>query len=142
MDHPVYIGRVSDGATMPTQAQLEALAASDVEGPITMLNLIRFRDQATEPCEGMSGFEAFVRYGEAVTPILDGLGARVSAQLDCHQGVIGPEEAEWDLAVLAEYPSRDAFLKMVSSPEYLEVYPFRQAAVADSRLILTTRAGQ
>lgn len=129
---------VSDGSVMPTQQQLEALAASDVEGPITMLNLVRFREEATEPCEGMSGFESFTRYGEAVTPILERIGARVSSQLSCHQGVIGPEEAQWDLAVLVEYPSREAFLGMIASPEYLEIYPFRQAAVADSRLILTT----
>lgn len=129
---------MSDASVMPNQEQLEALAASDIGGPVTMLNLIRFRKQANEPCEGMSGFEAFVRYGEAVTPILEKIGARVSSQLDCHQQVIGPAGLEWDLAVLAKYPSREVFLGMISSPEYLEAYPLRHAAVADSRLILTT----
>ena len=36
--------------------------------------------------------------------------------------MIGPEEGEWDVVLVAEYPSREAFLEMTSDPGYLEVH--------------------
>ncbi|MDI6625752.1 MAG: DUF1330 domain-containing protein, partial [Brevundimonas sp.] len=50
--------------------------------------------------------------------------------------VIGPETEAWDLAFIAEYPSGEAFLGMLRDPEYRAAVVHRQAAVADSRLIL------
>ena len=51
--------------------------------------------------------------------------------------LIAPEEEEWDDVVLVEYPSRDAFVKMVESAEYQAVSPHRTAGLLDSRLIAT-----
>jgi len=53
--------------------------------------------------------------------------------------LIAPEAEEWDDALLVEYPSRAAFLEMVSQPEYLAAAPHRSAALEDSRLIATTQ---
>jgi uncharacterized protein (DUF1330 family) len=49
--------------------------------------------------------------------------------------VIGPHEREWDMAIIAEYPSRTAFLQMVADPEYQAIHRHREAALDDSRLI-------
>jgi uncharacterized protein (DUF1330 family) len=51
--------------------------------------------------------------------------------------VIGPDSEQWDDAVLIEYPSREAFLEMLSQPEYQAAAPHRTAALEDSRLIMT-----
>ena len=41
--------------------------------------------------------------------------------------------------ILVEYPSRQAFLDMTSTPEYREVGKSRTSALADSRLIAMTQ---
>jgi uncharacterized protein (DUF1330 family) len=49
--------------------------------------------------------------------------------------VIGPGTGEWDLVLFVQYPSRRAFLTMISDPAYLEIHHHRTAALADSRLV-------
>jgi uncharacterized protein (DUF1330 family) len=123
----------------PTPEQIAELASSDAEGPIAMLNLLRFREEALEPDSGMTGAEAYGLYGQGVAPFLEAAGARVLSAVHCDQSVIGPSEPEWHMTIIVEYPSRAAFLAMVGNPDYQEVARHRTAALADSRLILSTR---
>lgn len=120
---------------VPDEAGLLGLAERFGEGPVVMVNLIRFRDQAGEPCEGMTGAEAYGRYSEGTIPFLEGAGARVISALACEEYLIGPAEREWDMVIVVEYPSPTAFLTMVQDPGYLEVHRLRAAALEDSRLI-------
>ena len=92
-----------------------------------MLNLLRF--------DGEEGRAAYARYGEAVVPLIQELGGQVVFSGPCAEAVIGPAEREWDAVLLVRYPSRRAFLDMISSPAYGEAHPHRAAAIADSRLI-------
>jgi uncharacterized protein (DUF1330 family) len=46
--------------------------------------------------------------------------------------LIGP--SKWDLVLLVEYPTRQAFLDMVSSPEFLEIADLRAGALERSEL--------
>jgi hypothetical protein len=46
----------------------------------------------------------------------------------------------WDHCFIAEYPSVSAFVEMIRDPVYREAVKHRQAAVADSRLILDVQA--
>lgn len=50
---------------------------------------------------------------------------------------IGPTDEAWDEVVLAWYPSRSAFLRMVRSPAYQAIVHHRTAGLGDSRLIET-----
>ena len=122
-------------AIEPTAAQLERLGSSAHSGPVVMLNLLRFREQAEGESGGGSGAEAYARYGAAVTAHLERVGARVLLAAAAEECVIGPEEGEWDLVLAVEYPSRGAFLEMISDPDYLKIHEHRAAALADSRLI-------
>ena len=123
----------------PSAEQIAALASSRIEGPIAMLNLLRFREQAIEPDSGMTGAEAYGLYGQSVAPFLEAAGAKVLSAVNCDTGVIGPSQPEWHMAIIVEYPSREAFIGMVSDPGYLEVSVHRTAALADSRLVLSTK---
>ena len=100
-----------------------------------MLNLLRFKQHADGIDEGLSGREAYELYGQGVGPFLAKVGGRVLNAVEARQVVIGPEEPEWDVALLVEYPSVGHFLQMASDPAYLEVHAHRDAALADSRLI-------
>ena len=119
----------------PTQTQIERLLASGTDEPVVMLNLLRFKEQADGIDEGMSGREAYMLYGEQVAPFLAAVGGRMLNAVAPSEVVIGPEESEWDLAVLVEYPSRARFLEMAANADYLAIHQHREAALADSRLI-------
>jgi len=72
-----------------------------------------------------------------VTPILAEVGAEVMWFGRVPQTVIGPDGVRWDDAILVRYPSRKAFLGMVSRPDYRRITAHRTAALDDSRLIAT-----
>lgn len=119
----------------PTESQVERLAANGSREPVIMLNLLRFKERADGIDEGISGREAYARYGEEAAPFLAAVGGRLLSAVEAQQVVIGPDEDEWDVALLVEYPSREAFLQMAANPDYLAVHAHREAALADSRLI-------
>ena len=102
-----------------------------------MINLLRFKERAdgVDAADMISGAEAYERYAAGVLPHLERVGGRVLVAAPAQDSVIGPAEKEWDLVLAVEYPSRAAFLSMVSDPDYLTVHAHRAAALADSRLI-------
>jgi uncharacterized protein (DUF1330 family) len=129
------------GSIEPDGARLRAFAAAQDSGPLTMINLLRYRERAAYP-EGFdappcSGREAYGRYGEAVREHLAAVGGRAVWLGAVRETLIAPEGEAWDDAILVEYPSRKAFLEMVGRPGYQRDAVHRTAALADSRLIAT-----
>ena len=126
-----------DSTLDPTPEQLSALMGEQSEGPIVMVNLLRFKDRADGvlASEGVSGEEAYRRYGEAVASSLARVGGSLEFVAQAKQTVIGPDAERWDLVALARYPSRKAFFEMVSDPEFQQKHELRTAALSDSRLI-------
>jgi uncharacterized protein (DUF1330 family) len=127
----------------PSEEQLARLLAENDDGqPVVMINLLRFRYDAEYPAgfdaEPCSGREAYQRYGMAVLPMLGAVGGKILWQGEAKLVVIGPSEESWDEAILVQYPSRAAFLRMVTSEDYQKIVPHRMAALADSRLIATS----
>ena len=126
----------------PTGAQVERLAASAEEndGPVIMINPLRFKKRAggIDATAGLSGAEAYARYGAGVQKFLDAVGGRVVLAAGAPESVIGPHDGEWDMVLAVEYPSRRAFLEMTRNPGYLANHAHRAAALADSRLIACT----
>jgi uncharacterized protein (DUF1330 family) len=119
----------------PTAEQVSQLTQTADDGPVVMLNLLRFKQRADGIDKGVSGAEAYARYSEAVEPFLAGVGGRLLSAVRPGQSVIGPPESEWDLVLLVEYPSRAKFIEMATNPEYLKVHAHREAALVDSRLL-------
>ena len=129
------------GAILPTEQQFNALMAMDDDmGPMHMINLLRFRDQADysdhpdqKPC---SGKEAYDRYGEAVIPILAELGARPAWMSDVALTFIAPEEERWDQCLIVQWNTVGDFKKLMASEDYHKVAFHRDAATSDTRLII------
>ena len=131
------------GSVELTPEQIQAFANDAGEdGPIVMINLLRYREQASYPkdfdAEPCSGREAYRRYGTIAVRRIASVGGRLRWMGDVQATVIAPTGERWDDAVLVEYPSRKAFVEMVSQPEYLAAAPHRTAALEDSRLIATS----
>ena len=115
----------------PTAEQIQELVTSKMTGPVVMLNLLRFDSEG--------GRESFGSYVEGLSSVLEATGARVLWQGRADSLVIGGIDERWDVVVLVEYPSRQAFLEMVSSPDYRKIGKRRTAALVDSRLIACTQ---
>lgn len=125
----------------PSQEQFDSFASEAVDdGPIVMVNLLKFRaeaDYGAQGPRGVSGRDAYKKYSKGVMPLLWEVGGQVLWMGDVRAGVIVPEGESWDEVVLVHYPSRGAFARMVRSEAYQAVMPHRTAALADSRLIET-----
>ncbi|NNL68297.1 MAG: DUF1330 domain-containing protein [Myxococcales bacterium] len=132
------------GAIEPDPERFSAFLAGPEDGPIVMINLLRFREQAEYPAgfaaTPCTGPEAYGRYSEAVQPLLAGVGGRPIWVGLVRETLIAAGDESWHQAFLVEYPSRKAFLDMVSSPDYQAIAPHRTAALADSRLIASSGA--
>lgn len=124
----------------PTPEQFKALTSSEDESPIVMVNLIRFKERATGIDEGKTGAEAYAIYGRNIAPYLAAAGGEVIAATNSVESVIGPEEPEWDMVLLVRYPSRKAFVGMITDPGYQKEHEHRAAGVEEARLILSTQA--
>ena len=127
------------GRTQPTSEQLEQFSALDHDGPIVMLNVLKFRQRANG--EAGSGADAYGRYGEAVTRLVAEHGGRVLYAGPVLHTLIGEDVDDYDAVALVEYPSRQAFFDMIASSAYGEAHEHRAAGLAHQLLIATDPAG-
>ena len=126
----------SAGFIDPTKEDFARFRELERPGPVHMLNLLKFRDEAAyDDGTIATGVEAYRNYARESGPIFERLGGRQVWAGRPELTLIGPQEETWDLAFIAEYPSKDAFVAMLRDPDYRKAVRHRQAAVADSRLI-------
>lgn len=112
------------------------------DGPVTMLNLLRFREVADysrypklKPEEAISGREAYRRYKQHTMPYFAEVGAKLLYSGRAESYLIGPADERWDEVLLVEHPSRKAFWSFATNKGYLAGLGHRMAALADSRLL-------
>jgi uncharacterized protein (DUF1330 family) len=125
-------------AITPNVEQFQQLAASPDEGPVVMINLLKFRNG--DAPEGTTGVEEYRRYGDTALEMIKAQGGRILWAGTGDQVLIGDPGQDWDAVLLVEYPSRAAFIAMVSSPEYLEAHAHRERALERTIVIACTPA--
>ncbi len=126
-------------AITPNGKAFQALAASKDEGPVVMLNLLKFKAKADSG--DISGRESYNRYGRDVKPMVEKLGGRVIWHGRAEQLLIGDESQEWDAVALVEYPSRAAFIKMAMSQQMTEIHHNREAGLERTVLLACRELG-
>ena len=126
----------------PTQEAGRAFVMRGIEGPVVMLNLLRFREQADyshapelAPSEPISGAQAFERYVEHALPFLAASGGELLFMGEAGKFLIGPADERWDRAMLVKQASAAAFLAYPDDPSYMAGLAHRTAALLDSRLL-------
>jgi uncharacterized protein (DUF1330 family) len=129
-------------AVEPSAAQMQQLMHDIAQpGPVVMINLLRYREHADYPADfaakPCSGREAYQRYAAVATVKVAEAGGKILWMAAVKTALIAPDGEQFDDAVLVQYPSRAAFVEMVSRPDYLAAAPHRTAALADSRLLVT-----
>jgi len=126
----------------PTPDAISELSMRSISGPVTMLNLLRFRYIADytdfpelAPSDPISGREAYGIYSAHTLPLLAEVGGKPVFVGEGGMLLIGPPDTTWDRVLLVEYPNLAAFLSMTRNSEYLAGAGHRTAALADSRLL-------
>jgi uncharacterized protein (DUF1330 family) len=114
----------------PNAEQFRELATSADEGPVVMLNLLKFK-----PGEGAREYDA---YGNAATRMVGEGGGRVLYVGRCDQVLIGDTAEAWDAIALVEYPSRKAFIEMVSRKDYKQAHEHRESGLERTIVLATT----
>ena len=117
----------------PTEEQMKGFLEPGREGPIYMLNLLKFKETA-DYADGretdLSGAEAYAIYGQEVIQHLQKVGGAPMFSAGVERLMLGEVEELWDAAAIAMYPSRKAMLEMISSPEYQASALHREAGLA------------
>ena len=126
----------------PTNESGRLLFERGIAGPVTMLNLLRFRSEADyssypklAPAEPITGREAYDRYVHHTLPFLTAAGGELRFVGAGGFHLIGPFEERWDLVMLVRHASLEAFMAMAENHEYLAGMGHRVAALEDSRLL-------
>ena len=122
-------------AITPTREQFSEFAHGKRDGEVVMINLLHFARAADDAPEGAAakdnaattGTHAYRDYSDQVVKMVEARGGRVIWTGRPEHVLIGDPAADaWDLVALVSYPSRAAFVDMVTSPNYEEAHADRE----------------
>ncbi len=130
------------GGLNPGTQQLRALITADRPGPLQFVNLLAYHDRARYPeghelaGAGLSGADAYGRYGLIALEHVNRRGGRLALYNDVAQVLIGAQSA-WDQVAIMEYADTDAFLDMIVDPDYTAALVHRDAGLRDTMVLVT-----
>jgi len=125
----------------PNPVQLKNFQQCDQGTPIHMFNALKFRkfaDYGTHR-QAVSGQQVYRdRYGRLAIACIHKSGGKLVADAQYQFTLIGangdPRIGQWDEVVIAQYPSRQAFLNMLRLDTYQHALVHRQAALERTTL--------
>ena len=116
---------------------IDALRALPDDEPVVMVNLVRFRARSLDG-DG-TGWDAYQRYSAAVIKLIKARAGTILWAGNADAVAFGEAAANrWDYVVLVRYPSRAAFLDMMTSADYAAANRHRVNG-AEDHVILATR---
>ena len=117
----------------PNEAQMRGFMEPGHDGPIYMLNLLKYKEKA-EYEDGretdLTGAEAYAIYSTEVVEHLAKVGGAPMFSATVERLMLGEVEELWDTVAIAMYPSRKAMMEMISSPDYQASAVHRTAGLA------------
>lgn len=119
---------------LPTSSErIKEMMEPGPEGPIYMINLLKFKEHA-EYEDGrdsqLTGYEAYQIYGKGVAQLLPKYGGEVFFMGDVTFLSLGQVEELWDEVAIAKYPDRGSLVQMTSSEEWQALAVHRAAGLA------------
>ncbi|MDE2691131.1 MAG: DUF1330 domain-containing protein [Acidobacteriota bacterium] len=113
--------------------QIAAMQEPGPEGPIYMVNLLKFKEKA-EYSDGretdLTGREAYQIYGQAVSRIIQDFGGHIVFAADVTHLSLGRVDELWDEVAIACYPNRAALVAMSTSEPWRKAGVHREAGLA------------
>ena len=132
---------VENELTPKNPANIQAFLAC--EGPVCMVNLLKFREKA-EYEDGreteLSGQEAYGLYASEMRKLVEASGGRFIFSATVDSLLLGEVEDLWDVVGIVEYSSSKALMEISATPEFQAIEVHRHAGLA-GQLNLTTKEG-
>ncbi len=121
-----------ENKVIPSEEQMKGFVEGDIDSPISMLNLLKFKDKAEYEdgrATDLTGREAYQIYALGVAKLVENTGGKVLFGAEVSRLMLGEVEELWDTVAIAQYPSRRKMLEMMMSPEYAEISVHRTAGL-------------
>ena len=121
-----------ENKVIPSEEQMKGFVEGDIDSPISMLNLLKFKDKAEYEdgrATDLTGREAYQIYALGVAKLVENTGGKVLFGAEVIRLMLGEVEELWDTVAIAQYPSRRKMLEMMMSPEYAEISVHRTAGL-------------
>lgn len=123
-------------ALHPTSEQIESLIISCGDGPINMVNLLKFKTRATyKDGEDVSGETAYRRYAKAFADYVRPHGVEPTYGGKLLASLIGDGEDTWDAVAIVKYPSAKLMIELTSSDAYRKIHKHRRAGLEGQLLL-------
>lgn len=127
-------------AVLRTADDLQVFLDQEIEGSVAMVHLLKFKGRA-EYADGreteLTGAEAYGLYRREMVERVSSSGGRLVFSGAVSHLVLGEVEDMWDEVMVVEFPSKEAFVEIISSPEIAEYGVHRRAGLAGQLLIAT-----
>ena len=133
-----------ENKVIPTEEQMKGFVDGDVDSPISMVNLLKYKEKA-EYEDGrvteLTGKEAYKIYALEVAKLVEKTGGKILFGGEVSRLMLGEVEELWDMIAIAYDPSRKKMLEMMMSPEYAEISIHRTAGL-EGQLNIETKSNE
>ncbi len=117
----------------PNEEQIKGFFEPGPDGPICMVNLLKFKPLAEYEDgrdTGLTGREAYDIYEAGVTEILQKVGGFIGFIGEVERLTLGEVEELWDAVALAVWPSRKVMFEVMQSEDMEAISEHRTAGLA------------
>ena len=121
-----------ENKVLPNEDQINGFLKNPEIGPISMVNLLKYKDLAIYEDgrdSNLTGEEAYGLYAAEVVNLVKKYGGEFVFAGKVNRLMLGEVEDLWDSIAIAKYPSRKAMLDMTMDPEYQKIHIPRDAGL-------------
>ena len=116
----------------PNEDQINGFLEDPEIGPISMVNLLKYKEKAIYDDgrdTNLSGEEAYGLYAAEVINLVEKYGGEFLFAGKVNRLMLGEVEEMWDSIAIAKYPNRKAMFEMTMDPEYQKIHVHRDAGL-------------
>ena len=116
----------------PNEEQINGFLQNPDLGPISMVNLLKYKKTARYEDgrdTNLSGEEAYGLYAAEVISYVEKYGGEFVFAGKVSRLMLGDVEDLWDAVAIAKYPSRKAMMDMTMDPGYQKIHIHRDAGL-------------
>ena len=121
-----------ENKVIPTDEQINGFLEDPDLGPISMVNLLKYKKSAVYDDgreTNLSGKEAYQLYAAEVIKLIEKYGGEFVFAGSVSRLMLGEVEEMWDEVAIAKYPSRKAMFEMTMDPDYQKIHVHRDAGL-------------
>ena len=117
---------------LPNDEQISGFLENPDLGPISMVNLLKFKKKAKYKDgrdTNLTGKEAYQLYSSEVINFVNKYGGEFLFAGSVSRLMLGEVEDMWDAVAIAKYPNRKAMMDMTMDPGYQKIHVHRDAGL-------------